>query len=126
MDKIIIKDLRARGILGVYDWERDQPREIVINLVIFTDTAAAARSDALRDCVDYDALAQRITALVERSRRQTVEALAADIAALCLETPLVQGVQVRVEKPGAVNNARFAGVEMERWKANTSRDESLG
>jgi dihydroneopterin aldolase/D-erythro-7,8-dihydroneopterin triphosphate epimerase len=116
MDKIIIKDLHARGILGVYDWERGQPREIVLNLVIFTDTAAAARSDTLRDCVDYDALARQITALVERSRRQTVEALSADIAALCLEMPLVQGVQVRVEKPGAVDNARSAGVAVERWK----------
>jgi len=115
MDKIFIRDLRVHGILGVYDWERDQPREIMLNLVIFTDTTEAARTDELNDCVDYDALTQRITTLVKQSQRQTVEALAADVAALCLGTRLVAGVRVRVDKPGALQDARTVGVEIERW-----------
>ena len=116
MDQIFIRNLRARGILGVYDWEREQPRDILLTLTLFTDTTKAAQSDDLSDCVDYDALARRVTALVENARRQTVEALAADVAALCLKTPLVQGVRVRVEKPGAVANAQSVGVEIERWR----------
>ena len=37
-DKVIITNLRARGILGIHDWERVTPREIVINATMFTDT----------------------------------------------------------------------------------------
>ncbi len=30
MDKVIIKDLVARGVIGVNDWEREKAQEIVI------------------------------------------------------------------------------------------------
>ena len=46
----------------------------------------------------------------------TVEALAADLAQLCLEVPRVEKVRVRVEKPGAVRFSRSVGVEIERTK----------
>ena len=50
----------------------------------------------------------------EFSDRVAVEALATDIARLCLEEPGVQKVRVRLEKPGAVRFARAVGVEIER------------
>jgi len=37
MDKIFIKDLVARGIIGVNDWERTKPQEILINIVLETE-----------------------------------------------------------------------------------------
>ncbi len=37
MDKIIIKDILARGIIGVNDSERLHPQDILINLVIQAD-----------------------------------------------------------------------------------------
>ena len=121
MDKIFIRDLRVRGILGVNDWEREQPREILINVELFTDTRRAAQSDDLADCVDYSLIAQKIRALVApqtagagSAARFTVEALAEDIASLCLSQPKVQKVVVRVEKPGAVEGAESVGVEIVR------------
>ncbi len=116
MDKILIKNLHVRSILGVYDWERDTPRDVIINLELETDTTRAAKSDRLQDCVDYDALAKKIRALAEKARRATVEALAEDIATLCLDQPLVKSVLVRVEKPGAIAEADSAGAEILRRK----------
>ena len=63
MDKIFIKDLVARGIIGINDWEREKPQEILINITVFTDTRPAADSDDLTDCVDYRALAKKVPAL---------------------------------------------------------------
>ena len=40
-DKIIIKDLLLRGIIGLNDWEREKPQDILINLTLFTDMRAA-------------------------------------------------------------------------------------
>jgi dihydroneopterin aldolase len=54
---------------------------------------------------------------VEGAQRYTVEALAADIAGLCLKEKGVESVRVRVEKPGAVRFSRSVGVEIERSKA---------
>lgn len=118
MDKVIIKDLLARGIIGVNDWERKRPQDILINLTLFTDTRRAGGSDHIGDCVDYSAMSKRILAHAERVGRLTVEALANDLAKICFEDEGVQRVIVRVEKPGAVRFARSVGVEVDR-----SRDE---
>ena len=32
MDKVIIKNLLARGIIGIRDWERKRPQDILINI----------------------------------------------------------------------------------------------
>ncbi|HSV85513.1 MAG TPA: dihydroneopterin aldolase [Levilinea sp.] len=115
MDQVLIKDLLARGIIGISDRERERPQDILVNLVILTDTRKAAESDNIQDCVDYSAITQKIMAHVENATRYTVEALAADIAALCLEEQGVEGVRVRVEKPGAVRFSKSVGIEIERF-----------
>ena len=114
MDQIFITDLVARGIIGVNDWEREKPQEILINLVLFADLAAAGASDNVADSVNYRTVAKKALAWAESAQRFTVEALAADLARLCLEEPGVRRVRVRVEKPGAVRFARSVGVEIER------------
>ena len=116
MDKTFIKDLVARGIIGINDWEREKPQEILFNITVFSDTRPAAKSDDLADCVDYRALAKKAQSHAETAARFTVEALANDIADICLEQKLVQRVIVRVEKPGAVRFSSSVGVEIERAK----------
>lgn len=115
-DKIIISNLRARGILGIHDWERVTPREIVINAVMFTDTFAAAQSDDIIDCVNYSEMAKKLRAHAENAARMTVEALANDLAEICLREPKVAKVILRVDKPGAVPEADSVAVEIERVK----------
>jgi FolB domain-containing protein len=114
MDQIIIKDLIARGIIGINDSERVNPQEILINVVLFTDISKAGESDDIEDSVNYRTIAKKLQAHAETAKRLTVEALATDLARLCLEDPLVQKVRVRVEKPGAVRFSRSVGVEIER------------
>jgi FolB domain-containing protein len=114
MDKVIIKDLLTRGIIGVNEWERKQPQDILINIVVFTDTKRAAVTDDVADCINYKTLAKRTRAHAETSGRFTVEALANDLAIICLEEKGVDKVIVRVEKPGAVRFSASVGVEIER------------
>jgi FolB domain-containing protein len=118
MDKVIIKDLLARGIIGVHDWERNRPQNIMINITMFTDTRRAAQTDSLDDCINYSTMSKKVLAHAETVNRLTVEALANDLARICLEENGVQKVIVRVEKPGAVRFSESVGVEIER-----SRDE---
>jgi FolB domain-containing protein len=118
MDKVIIKDLLVRGIIGVNDWERKRAQDILINVTLFTDTRRSGETDSIADCVDYSKMSKRLQAHAESAARLTVEALANDLAKLCLEDKAVMRVILRVEKPGAVRFARSVGVEIER-----SRDE---
>jgi FolB domain-containing protein len=114
MDQVIIKDLVARGIIGINAWEREKPQEILINIILFTDLSSAGESDNLAESIDYSRIAKRALQHAETAKRLTVEALAADIAKLCLEERGVLKVRVRVEKPGAVRFSGSVGVEIER------------
>lgn len=114
MDKVIIKNLVARGIIGVYDWEREKPQEILINIILFGDLKKAGSTDDIEDSINYKTVAKGAQALAENCQRLTVEALAHDIAVFCLETQGVRKVRVKVEKPGAVRFAESVGVEIER------------
>ncbi len=120
MDKVIIKDLLVRGIIGINDWERRNPQDILINIVVTTDTRRAAATDDIADCVDYRTLAKAVIQHAEHAARLTVEALANDIADICLAQPGVQTASVRVEKPGAVRFAGSVGVEVERGRHDQS------
>lgn len=113
-DRIIIKDLLLRGTVGVNDWERREKQDILINLELSADLRPAGRSDRVEDSVNYRTVSKEVIKLVESASRFTVEALAEDIAGLCLRVPGVTTARVRVEKPGAVRFAASAGVEIHR------------
>lgn len=114
MDKVIIKNLLARGIIGIRDWERKRAQDILINIILYTDTHQAAATDNITSCADYSTISKKVLAHAENAGRFTVEALANDLATLCLEENNVSKVNVRVEKPGAVRFAESVGVEIER------------
>lgn len=113
-DRIEIKDLLLRGIIGINDWERQKEQDILINITLYADLHPAGHSDDIADTVNYRAVTKRVIQQVESSQRLTVEALAEDIARLCLEEDGVLRARVRVEKPGALRFARSVGVEIER------------
>jgi FolB domain-containing protein len=114
MDQIIIKDLLVRGIIGINDWEREKAQDILINIVLTADLRHAGTSDNISYSVNYRTISKKAQACAETAQRLTVEALAEDIANICLQEPGVIKVRVRVEKPHAVRFARSVGVEVER------------
>jgi FolB domain-containing protein len=113
-DKILIRDLLIRGIIGIHDWEREKKQDILINVEMEADCRPAGISDDFQDAVDYRAVTKSIISLVEDSSFFLVEKMAEEIAALCLENPKVSLARVRVEKPGAVRFSRSVGIEVER------------
>jgi len=113
-DRIVIKDLLLRCVIGANDWERKVQQDVLINLEVAADLRPAGASDDLADALDYKTMAKRIISMVESSQYFLVEALAEEIARLCLEDDRAQSAWVRVEKPGALRFARSVGVEIHR------------
>jgi dihydroneopterin aldolase len=114
MDRIFLRDLRIETIIGIYDWERETPQTVSIDLELATDVARAAASDDIADALDYKAIAKRLIAFVGASRFQLVETLAESIATLLREEFGVPWVRVTVNKGGAIRGASAVGVEIER------------
>jgi FolB domain-containing protein len=117
-DRILIKNLLVRGILGIKPEEREKRQDIVINMELEADLRAAGRSDAIEDAVNYRSVTKQVIALVEESRFHTVEKLATEIARLAVTDYPVSAATVTVEKPGALRFSESVGVTLRRTAAD--------
>lgn len=118
MDRIYIRDLTLRCIIGIYPRERTVKQRVVINVAMDGDLRKAGRTDRIEDTIDYKALKKAIVQRVERSSFNLIESLADRIAALCLAARGVKRVTVTVDKPGALRFARSVAVEVTRRRTN--------
>jgi dihydroneopterin aldolase len=110
MDKITLSGLRARGRHGVYDFERANGQDFVVDVVLELDLAPAAASDDVRDTAHYGELAGKVVAVVEGEPVNLIETLADRIAAVCLE--YAEKCSVTVHKPQAPIPHEFADVSV--------------
>ena len=88
-DRIIIRDILVRCIVGLNPDERVKKQDVLISLVLEVDLKAAGKSDELGDTVDYKEIKKRVIALTESSSFLLVERLAHEIAALPLADPRI-------------------------------------
>jgi dihydroneopterin aldolase/D-erythro-7,8-dihydroneopterin triphosphate epimerase len=113
----LIKDLLARCILGLTAEERRDRQDVLINIALSLDLAAAGKTDRVEDSVDYKVIKKHVLAIAEGSQYRLAEALAERIAAACLDESRVQQVKVTVEKPAALRFARSVAVEIVRRRS---------
>ena len=117
MDRIVIREIALRCIIGIYPEEGHEKQDVVVTVALHADLSRAGASDDFSDTVDYKAVKQAILRLVESSQFQLIEALAQAIADECLKFERVERVDVTVEKPGALRFARTVAVEISRGRA---------
>ena len=101
-DALELVDLSLNCIIGTQPHERVQKQTVMLSLLLYGDFTQAGQEDCLEQAVDYAALHEAVTALVENSQFKLVEALAQAVARLCLEYSQVQAVEVAVEKLNAL------------------------
>jgi dihydroneopterin aldolase len=109
-DRIALTGLRARGRHGVFDFERVQGQDFVVDAVLELDLAPAASSDDVADTVHYGELAGSLVAIVEGEPVNLIETLADRLAAACLADPRVAAATVTVHKPQAPIAHEFGDV----------------
>ncbi len=115
-DRIHIRDLLQRCVIGIYDEERRDKQDVVINITLHADLRKAGQTDDIEDTVDYKTIKKHVIAMVENSSFLLVERLAQRIAEICLENPQVERVDVQVAKPGALRFARTVDVDITRTR----------
>jgi 7,8-dihydroneopterin aldolase/epimerase/oxygenase len=118
---MFIRDLVLAASIGVYAHEHTAPQRVRINVdLAITDDGAAKTSraavgqDDLSRVVDYEAIVNRIRAMVAVGHVQLVETLAERLAEACLADDRILIARVRVEKLDVFADATSAGVEVER------------
>jgi dihydroneopterin aldolase len=109
-DRIELIGLRGRGFHGVFEFERREGQEFVVDVVLHVDTRAAAASDDLADTVHYGELAEQVHAVVTGEPVDLIETLAGRVAVLALAQEGVGAVDVAVHKPQAPVTVAFGDV----------------
>lgn len=109
-DRIELRGLTVRGNHGVFDHERRDGQDFIIDITVWIDLAAAAASDQLADTFDYGVLAARAAAIVGGHARNLIETVSAEIAEDVMTDERVHAVEVVVHKPTAPIPLNFADV----------------
>lgn len=116
MDIVYIKDLRIDAVIGIYDWEKSIRQQINVNLEMGWDNRRAAKSDDIKDTLNYKEAAILVKELVVKSEFELVEALAEHIASLLLDKMQIPWIKVSLGKPMAVTDSKEVGVIIERTR----------
>lgn len=109
-DRIELRGLTVRGNHGVFDHERRDGQDFVIDITVWIDLATAAASDNLADTFDYGVLAQRAADIVAGPARDLIETVSAQIADEVMADHRVHAVEVTVHKPQAPIPLAFGDV----------------
>ncbi|WP_248305760.1 dihydroneopterin aldolase [Agromyces sp. H66] len=111
-DRIAVTGIRVRAHHGVFDFERAEGQEFVIDVSVAVDLAAAASGDDLARTVHYGELTEAVAAAVERDPVDLIETVAERVAGVALGYPAVEEVEVTVHKPQAPIAVPFTDVSV--------------
>ena len=109
-DRIELRGLVVRGNHGVFDHERRDGQDFIVDITVWIDLANAAASDDLDDTFDYGVLAQRAAEIIGGPARNLIETVAAEIADDVMVDQRVHAVEVVVHKPQAPIPLTFGDV----------------
>ena len=65
MDKVHIKNLEVEAIIGIFQWEREVKQIISVDIEMDFDNKKAARSDDIKDALDYKKVGKRVSAYIQ-------------------------------------------------------------
>lgn len=120
-DRITLTGLRVRGHHGVFDFERADGQDFVVDVELEVDTTAAAASDELADTVHYGELAEALAAVIGGEPVNLLERLADRLCRVCLSDARVAAATVTVHKPQAPIPLSFADVSVTIRRTRSER-----
>jgi len=98
MDKIHISGISCLAHLGVPPQERENPQEILVDVVLSLNLDAAVHSDEVTSTVDYVGIVERVKEALEERRFCLLESLAGHLCRSILTDTQIKSVQVKVRK----------------------------
>ena len=116
MDRIYLRDIELKAVIGVYAWEQQIEQKLILSLELSADLAVPARDDNLLAGIDYGAVLKRVQELVATTRVQLLETLAERIAQLILSEFAVSAVRVDLAKHFIFPQVPRVGVVIERTR----------
>ena len=113
-DRIYVEDIRVKGKIGIFDWEKKIKQEISLSYEIDHDNLSASKEDKIEATTDYKTITKKIISFIEENKFELVETFAEKIAEMVIKDFDVNWIKLRVSKPGALRFSKDVGVIIER------------
>ena len=123
-DNLSIEGLKVDTIIGVYQWEREVKQSVIIDLVLEIKSTSSGFEDSIEFAVDYVAVSDMVSNLVQSSSFLLIESLAEAIAGKLLKEFAIRSIRIKLSKPSAIQNAANVGITIERSRDNLVHTET--
>jgi dihydropteroate synthase len=109
-DRIVLTGLTVRGHHGVFDHERREGQDFIVDVTVWRDHGPAARDDDLAQTLNYAELAEFARSVVAGEPRDLIETVAVEIAETAVARWPMRRIEVTLHKPHAPIPLQFADV----------------
>lgn len=123
-DKLIVRGLNVRAVVGGDHWARPKLQPILMNIVFYTNIEVCGETDLLTHSLSYSDLAAKATQVAEEETHASVFELATKICSHLLQVFQGFKVTVSVQKPKGLLHADSSGIEITRTREIVSRSTS--
>ena len=110
LDAITVTGIRVHANHGVFDYERQNGQDFIVDATVWLDLRAAAQSDDLESTVHYGVLAEKLAESLRSEPVDLIETVAERLASVALSFPPVQRTRITLHKPDAPIPLEFADV----------------
>ncbi len=124
-DFIVLTGLKVRCIIGIFDWERRQKQDVLIDIKFPCNIRKVSRQDDIAATFNYKKIAKSAILFVEKSQFQLIETLAEKLADSLLYNFKLPEIYLSVSKPGAVRGSKNVGVEIYRGASRTQTSKLI-
>ena len=101
-DRITLTGLRVFGHHGVFDHEKRDGQEFVVDVTAWLELSEAAATDKVENTLHYGELAERAAKIIAGPPRDLIETVATEIAEDVMRwDERLHAIEVTIHKPGA-------------------------
>ncbi len=113
-DRVLIRGLQLETVVGILDHERVRTQPLSLDLDLTVDFSQIEHPQDYDHIIDYAAVSKLAVNLAIEGEYLLLETMGEDLCAAIFKDFAVQHIRLVIEKPEAVADARWVGVEMER------------
>jgi dihydroneopterin aldolase len=120
-DSITLTGLRVNAHHGLYDFERENGQDFIVDVTVWLDLSVAASGDSIDRTINYGELAVEVTEAVATDPVDLIETVAERVAGVVLAHDAAERVQVTVHKPSAPISVPFTDVAVSVTRSRPAR-----
>ena len=116
-DKIFIHGLCVNMYAGIYDFEKQKPQRVIINVEIDVSSNKNKEIKNIDDVLSYETICNEIKNICQKQHYDLIETLAEEICTMCLNQKQAQSVTLSIDKPDIIKDTKTVGITIKRTNA---------